>query len=148
MELYISIASAVLALASVAFSWITYRHTVIHDRRKDTLDAYNTLQEQVFDKLNRIMPKEIEEIAKHPTSPEYKELSGYLARIEHFCVGVNLEIYDRKTVYALAHGYLDGKQILSRINPLIERKNKKDADYYENTHVVLDWMKKKGPVGA
>ena len=140
MELVISIASAIFALLSVVISWKIYRCTVVHDRKKDTLDAYNILQEQVFDKLNRIMPKEIAEIVRHPTSEEYKELSGYLARIEHFCVGVNQNIYDWETVYALAHGYLDGEQILSRISPLIDRKNRNGVDYYENVHSVLDRM--------
>lgn len=142
-ELYISITSIALALVSAAFSVVTYIRTVFHDRKKDTLDAYNALQEQVFDKLNLITPKEVQEIAKHPTSPEYKELSGYLARIEHFCVGVNKKIYDRKTVYALAHGYLDGSQILSRISSLIERKNQNSKDFYNNIHTVLHWMNKK-----
>ena len=84
------------------------------------------------------------EIAKHPTSKEYKEISGYIARIEHFCVGVNMKIYDRETVYQLAHGYLDGNGILDRINPIIARKNRNaDTDYYENIHRVLNWMKQK-----
>lgn len=143
MELYISVASTVLALFSVAVSLVTYSRTVAHNRKKDTLDAYNTLQEQAFDKLNLIMPKEIAEIAKHPSSPDYKKLSGYLARIEHFCVGVNKGIYDRKTVYALAHGYLDGNQILSRILPLIERRNQNSEDFYKNIKFVLGWMREK-----
>ena len=137
---YISIAISALA---IIISVVSYIVNVQHDRKKDTLDAFNRLQEQAFDKLNLLMPKEIEEIVKHPTSPEYKELSGYVARIEHFCVGVNQEIYDRKTVYALAHGYLDGKQILGRITPMIEKKNRSGDDYYENIHKVLGWMKRK-----
>ena len=141
---YISIAISALA---IIISVVSYIVNVQHDRKKDTLDAYNTLQEQAFDKLNLLMPKEIEEIIKHPTSAEYKELSGYVARIEHFCVGVNQKIYDCKTVYALAHGYLDGKQILGRISPLIDRKNRDGEDYYENIHAVLKWMNKKSGAG-
>ncbi len=74
---------------------------------------------------------------------EIKELSGYLARIEHFCVGVNQNIYDWETIYALAHGYLDGNQILSRISPIIDRKNRSGVDYYENIRVVLNRMNEK-----
>ena len=78
---------------------------------------------------------------KHTTSKEYNEVSGYIARIEHFCVGVNQEIYDRKTVYELAHGYFDGKKLRSRMEPVIDQKNQgADKDYYENIHKVLAWM--------
>ncbi len=143
MEFAISIASAVIAIFSAATSVLMYQRTVVHDRKKDTLDAYNVLQEQVFDKINLTTPKGIAEIVRHPTSAEYKELSGYLARIEYFCVGVNQNIYDWETVYALAHGYLDGNQILSRISPLIERKNRSGADYNENIHAVLKRMNEK-----
>ena len=67
------------------------------------------------------------------------EISTYIARIEHFCVGVNSEIYDRKTVYNLAHGFLDGT-ILKRIEPIINRKNFDGKEYYDNTKKVIAWM--------
>ncbi len=138
------IMTIVLAFAALAVSLITYIKSVVHDRKRDTLDAFNTLQNEAFDKLNLLMPADIQEIAKHPTSKEYKEVSGYIARIEHFCVGVNMDIYDRETVYQLAHGYLDSKVIVDRITPIIEKKHRNaDHDYYENIHKVLDWMTKK-----
>lgn len=142
VSLVIAIISAVLAVASAGFSCFTYFRNVIHDRRRDTLDAYNTLQNEAFDKLNMMMPANIREIAENPRSDSYKTISGYVARIEHFCAGVNLGIYDRKTVYTLANGYLD-KAILSRINPIIEKKHRNaEKDYYENIHKVLAWMQK------
>ena len=52
-------------------------------------------------------------------------------------------IYDKKTVYQLAHGYLDSNQVKNRINPIINRKNHNgEIDYYENIHKVLKWMQK------
>ena len=138
-----AIISAVLAVISFAYSLYTYRKTMIHDRKQATLDAYNLLQGQAFDKLNQYMPADIRSISQHPTSKAYKEISGYLARIEHFCVGINMRIYDRETVYALAHGYMDSSTLLGRIEPMIEKKNCGQYDYYENIHIVLEWMKKK-----
>ena len=122
-----------------AFSWITYRKSIVHDRQQATLDAYNQLQEQALDQLNYYVPTQVAEIAKDPRSEEYKKISAYIARIEHFCVGVNQKIYDRKTVYELAHGYLDSS-IKKRIEPIIEKKNKFGHDYYANIHQVYDWM--------
>lgn len=103
--------------------------------------AYNQLQEQALDHLNYYMPAAIKEIAKDRRSEEYKKLSAYVARIEHFCVGVNHKIYDQKTVYELAHGYFDGG-LKTRIEPIIERKNQFDHDYYANIHEVYAWMDK------
>ena len=78
-----------------------------------------------------------------PTSKEYNDVAALVARIEHFCVGVNTRIYDKKTVYSLAHGYFDGKKLKSRILPVIDRKNNNmEYDYYSNTHQVLAWMDK------
>lgn len=141
MESTLSILAIIISAFTFLFSFYTFRWTARRDRKQATLDAYNTLQNEAFDKLNPLMPSEIQEIMKHTTSKEYNEVSGYIARIEHFCVGVNQEIYDRKTVYELAHGYFDGKKLRSRMEPVIEQKNQGvDKDYYENIHKVLAWM--------
>ena len=141
MESTLSILAIIISAFTFLFSFYTFRWTARRDRKQATLDAYNTLQNEAFDKLNPLMPSEIQEIMKHTTSKEYNEVSGYIARIEHFCVGVNQEIYDRKTVYELAHGYFDGKKLRSRMEPVIDQKNQgADKDYYENIHKVLAWM--------
>ena len=144
METTLSGIALIISGFSFIFSFYTFFWAVKRDRKQATLDAYNTLQNEAFDKLNLMMPSDIREIANDSRSKEYKEISGYIARIEHFCVGVNLGIYDKETVYELAHGYLDSQTIVDRINPIIGKKNqKKDYDYYGNIHKVLDWMKKK-----
>lgn len=141
MESTLSILAIIISAFTFLFSFYTFRWTARRDRKQATLDAYNTLQNEAFDKLNPLIPSEIQEIMKHTTSKEYNEVSGYIARIEHFCVGVNQEIYDRKTVYELAHGYFDGKKLRSRMEPVIDQKNQgADKDYYENIHKVLAWM--------
>ena len=141
MESTLSILAIIISAFTFLFSFYTFRWTARRDRKQATLDAYNTLQNEAFDKLNPLIPSEIQEIMKHTTSKEYNEVSGYIARIEHFCVGVDQEIYDRKTVYELAHGYFDGKKLRSRMEPVIDQKNQgADKDYYENIHKVLAWM--------
>ena len=104
METILSIIAIVLSVISGGFSLYSFVWTARRDRKQATLDAYNQLQEQAFDKLNTYAPAAIREIAKDSKSEQYKTVSGYIARIEHFCVGVNQKIYDRKTVYELAHG--------------------------------------------
>ena len=122
------IASFILALLAAIFSVITYLISVRHDRQKDTIDAYNTLQEQALDHLSIYMPKEIEEISKHLRSEEFKMISHYLARVEHFSVGVRKKVYDQKIVYELASGFLDGA-IWNRLKSMIDSKGEQ---YYRN----------------
>lgn len=144
METALSIIAIVLSVLSAGFSLYSFIWTARRDRKQATLDAYNTLQNEVFDRINLYKPAQIAEIVKHPTSEEYNVVAGLIARIEHFCVGVNKRIYDRKTVYELAHGYFDGQKLRSRIDPMIDRKNSRsDYDYYRNIHKVLMWMDKK-----
>ena len=142
METILSIIAIVLSVISGCFALYSFAWTARRDRKQSTLDAYNQLQEQALDNLNYYRPTEIIEIAKKPRSDEYKKVSAYIARIEHFCVGVNQGIYDPETVYALAHGYLDGS-IKKRIEPIICSKNQYGGnDYYENIHQVYNWMAK------
>lgn len=139
MEIILSVIAIIISIISGGFTCYTFYWTTKRDRKQATLEAYNRLQEQVLDQLNHYMPKEIEEISKNPRSQGYKKISAYVARIEHFCVGVNQEIYDRGVVYELAHGYLDGA-IKNRITPIIEKKNRSGHDYYANIHRMYDWM--------
>ena len=139
METILSIIAIVLSVISGGFAFYTFIWTASRDRKQATLDAYNQLQEQALDHLNYYRPAEIADIAEDPRSQAYKKVSGYIARIEHFCVGVTQKIYDRKTVYKLAHGYFDGA-VRDRIEPIIERKNQSGIDYYGNIHSVYGWM--------
>lgn len=145
VSLVITVISLSLAIGSAAFTLVTYIRTVRHDRRQATLEAFNRLQSEAFDPLNQIPPKRMREIAAEPRSEDYKTVSGYLARLEHFCVGVNQNIYDKKTVYELTHGYLDGNVIKRRIEPFLGQKNKhteENEEYYANTRAMLRWMDK------
>lgn len=143
METILSVIAIVISVLTGGFAAYTFYWTARRDRQQATLDAYNQLQKQALDHLNYYMPTQIKEIAKNPRSEEYKKISAYVARIEHFCVGVNQDIYDRETVYALARDYLDGS-IKYRIEPIIDRKNhNSDEDYYENIHEVYDWLAKR-----
>ena len=144
ITLFLAIISTSISVFSIGFSMCTYFCAVVRERRQATLEAFNRLQEQVFDPLNLYMPKEIVEYAKHPTDKQYKIISGYIARIEHFCVGVMDKTYDRKTVYKLAHGYFDSHMLWSRISPIMEAKNNDfdKEDYYENLHNTMKWMEK------
>lgn len=134
-----------IALIAVIFSAITFYLNKKHDKRKDTLDAYNRLQSEAFDDLYTKYPKaKIAEIVANYRKTEYKDqyyqLGLYLARIEHFCVGVKQDIYDWKTLYELAHGFFD-RTIRYRISPLVDRKETfTEEELYANLKYVWQRM--------
>lgn len=137
-----------IAISGIALiiSTCTYFASVRRDRRRDTLEAYNRLQNEVFDHLNAYSPEQIRDIAEDTRSIEYKTLSGYLASIEHFCAGVNARIYDEKIVYALGHGYFDGSGLRKRMEPLLDEKNSHGNTselYYVNIYAVMKWFDRK-----
>ncbi len=135
--------SLLFSLAAAAFSVFTYWSNIIHDRKQATLEAYNLLQEQALDQLYVYMPKQLKEVVKNRRSEEYKLLSSYVARVEHFAVGVNQKIYDLNTVYELSHGFLDGG-IRTRIEILIGRKDENfDEEFYQNIKVLYEKMDEK-----
>ena len=120
-SLMIALCSAVISGVSIFVSIFTYSKAVEHDRKQDTLEAFNRLQNEVLDKIT-FNKKDVAEVASDVGSDEYKTLSKYLARIEHFCVGVNTEIYDIDVLKRLAGKYFIG--IFEKLRPLIEKKRK------------------------
>ena len=141
METTLSIIALVISVISGGFALYSFFWTARRDRKQATLDAYNTLQEQALDTLNEYTSTEIKRIIEEKNKNEYRELSKCLAQLEHFSVGVNTGIYDRKTVYELAHGYLD-VAIWYKLQPILEQKQKgKQEDFYLNYRELVTWMK-------
>ena len=142
METVLSIIAIIISVISGGFALYTFFWTATRDRKQATLDAYNRLQNEALDSINLYSSQRIAGIIENPRSEEFKKLGVYIARIEHFCVGVNKEIYDKEIVYELAHGYFDGG-LRTRIEPVINLKNKYGRDFYENIHKVYAWMDEK-----
>jgi hypothetical protein len=166
MELYISLVAMVISLLSVIISVAIYIIGINRERKQATLDAFNVLQEQVFDKLNQYTFAEIrevgdiwqkaindkrkeDELAKDEREKidkvvdEYRTLSGLLARIEHFSLGVNTGIYDVNIAERAATAYL---VILYRgkLKPLIEVKQsgKANTEYYAEFRKLVERIEK------
>lgn len=52
---------------------------------------------------------------------EYRKISGYLARIEHFALGVNTGIYDTKVTERAATRYF--VMLFNKMKPILAVKN-------------------------
>ena len=142
----ISKLAAYASVVAVAFGVWNYFRDSKRKAKLDTLEAYRILQKDVLSKINSWLPSEIEEMMHDKKSEEYKELSGILAQIEAFCLGINERIYDFETFYKLAHGYFDSDRgiLKPRLLPIIKSKlDYAKEDYFRNIHMVWEKMEKK-----
>lgn len=141
-----SIVAVFIAKKTLSESMKDQRNGLIRSKKQATLETYKVLQEEVLSKINQYRPQEIKEICEENNSEEYKTISGYLARIELFCVGITDGIYDLETFYKIAHGYFDGERgmLKVRILPILETKLRSASkDYFKNIHEVWELMDKK-----
>ena len=134
----------IISFVALIFSVIKFLFNAIHEKKKDTLDAFSALQSNALDGLYYYTKGQIKEISKSSNrAAEYKELSLYLSRIEHFCVGIRNGVYNKKIVNKLAGKHL--VPLYDKLTPLIEAKRRvPDAgDTYKNfEEVVRPWKEK------
>ena len=143
MAKLIGLPTAVLGVFSAALGVYTYFRDSGRKLCSETMAEYGRLQKEVFDQLNDWTgPDQVAEAADSPGSHGHTEINNALAKIEHFCVGLNRGVYDFETFYQLSHGYFDYK-LQWLLEPLIDKKlNAHGAkeDYYNNLHKVWKRM--------
>jgi len=162
MELIISILAIIISGVSVVVSVMIYCIGVQREKKQATLDAINVLQEQALDNINQYTNAEIAEICekwhvivndrensllgsedKKNYIKKYRVLSGYLARIEHFALGVNTGIYDAKISERAATTYLL-MLYKGKLRPIIEEKNSVNpgTEYYAEFQTLIKKIEK------
>jgi len=118
------------------------------DRKMRTFEAFNVIQEQVLDEFSAKTKVEFSTIAnncrKADGKQEYVRCKTLIARLEHFALAVNSEIYDIDTVKRLAGGYFIC--LYDKILPVIEtaRKNARGASCYTEIETMVDSLCKLG----
>ena len=99
----ISVLSLMLSTAALILSLLQFRSERMRTVRFDTITAFDVLDEKVFRNA------EYHEIRDQLNDHELYQLQDFqrkarkhLAYIEHFCLSVNLKMYDIVTLYKLA----------------------------------------------
>ena len=151
MEFVISMIAVLISILTFLFTVVVEHKKAQREKKQATLDAINTLQEQAFDKLNEYTYGQIHEIAitwtlgiekkneyvnaKQGTANEfwaehheydaaiedYRKISSYLARIEHFALGVNTKIYDPTVIERATTKYFIA--LYNKLLPILAVKN-------------------------
>jgi len=150
----ISLGSALISLiasvcAAVAlFQTKKYNKESLERQRKEaTIHAYQTLQEQVLDKLVVITKKEIYDVVKNKDEIEefleiYNEYRALVARCEHFAVGVNNNIYDFNILLELSGVHL--VMLYKKFEPIIvcARSATSGKDAFKNFEILVEKIEK------
>lgn len=120
MENSLSIIAIAISVISFAFSLVSFIWTNYRDRKQVTFAVFNHLQDEVFDEINLLSKTDVKNIAEHSRDVKFTEYSQYLARIEQFCTGVFVGIYDFKITKQISGKYLN--TIYEKSLPIIEKK--------------------------
>ena len=167
-ELLLSLLATTISFISILSTVVIYHRGVRREQKQATLEAFNLLQEQVFDHLNQYTFAEIREICdiwqqairerrdkqrpeltedeqqrREKCFDEYQRLSGYLARIEHFALGVNSGIYDAAIAERAATAYLV-MLFRGKLKPLLEAKHSGagNTEYYAEFRKLVERIEK------
>ena len=143
MEIVLSVVSLAISVLGFAFSLISFISCARRERKEATLEAYSKLQSEALDMLNLYTKKSIMEIAENPRTSEYKEISSLLARCEHFSVGVNEGIYDKKVLKKLSGRYFIS--LFEKLEPMVLKKRSMGHQerYYESFELLAKAFEKR-----
>ena len=110
------------------------KQRLIHEKQKDTIDAFSKLQEEVLDKLASDSNQNVKLIVENFNQPKCKEAYDdyrvLIARLEHFSVAVNSGIYDFDVLDRLGGEHI--AFLYKKVKPVIDKANSfsYDKKYY------------------
>ncbi len=143
-----ALVSAAIALGALVHSAVTQRRTADENRKNNTINAFNSLQDNVLDKMVSIAEDDIAAIVENKDDGvKVKEAyNGYrtlVARCEHFAVGVNSGVYDINLVNDLGGKHLI--YLYQKVLPVIdEARTHDDTAYKEFEKMVTALYKLRG----
>lgn len=138
-EDFVPIVISIIALVLTIFQ---YFGDYSRKRKQDTLEAYDDLQSEVFTTLN-CLRKQFPALISDRNFEKRSEITNCLAKIERFCVGVNLKIYDFKTLERCGGAYFVRQYLY--LKPVIQDKRTRNngETHYDEFEKVAMKLKKK-----
>ena len=119
MLIAMELTAIIISILALVFSFSQFIFDYIHCKKADTIAAYNRLQDDVF--INLIpLPCPLPPMTS--ADPLWQDVTVYLAKIEHFSVGINTGIYSIKVLNRLGGAYFIRQ--FERLWPVIDFKRK------------------------
>lgn len=140
-----AVVSATLAFASLVNTVIIQRKTAAENKKNNTINAYNRLQDKVLDYMAKYPKEQVEILVDdRDYEPEIKEAYDacrtLIARCEHFAVGVNTGVYDIDLVDDLGGKHLI--YLYQKVLPIIDEARAHDEEAYKEFEKMVTALAK------
>lgn len=136
----IDIIAVILSTLALLFSIAQFSRDSLRQQKESTLNAYNALQYDAFEKLNKYVDMSTIEYQ----SEEWEEITICLAQIENFSVGINTGIYSLKILNRLGGAFFIRQ--FEKLTPVINLKREKNVSpgsHYDEFEKTVEMLRKR-----
>ena len=132
----------VISILALTLTLFQYFGEYDRNRKQATLEAYDQLQGEVFLTLNKLR-KQYPILSPDRNFEERPTITNCLAKLERFCVGINLRIFDLRTLERCGGAYFVRQYLY--LKPIIQdkRTRKNGGSHYDEFEKVAMKLKKK-----
>lgn len=136
----IDIIAVILSTLALLFSIVQFSRDSLRQQKESTLNAYNALQYDAFEKLNKYVDMSTIEYQ----SDAWEEITICLAQIENFSVGINTGIYSLKILNRLGGAFFIRQ--FEKLTPVINLKREKNVSpgsHYDEFEKTVEMLRKR-----
>ena len=141
--LTMELAALILSIAAILLSIYQWWRDNSRQKKESTISAYYNLQNDVFNELNRMIDAyngNMRSITQE--TEDWKKVTTYLSKIEHFSVGVNTGVYSLEILNRMAGGYFI--HIYEILEPVIQKKrayNNSNGKHYDEFQATVNGLR-------
>ena len=134
------IVAILVSILAFLFSIVQFSRDSSRQQKESTLNAYNALQYDTFEKLNKYVDMSTIEYQ----SDAWEEITICLAQIENFSVGINTGIYSLKILNRLGGAFFIRQ--FEKLTPVINLKREKNVSpgsHYDEFEKTVEMLRKR-----
>lgn len=134
------IVAILVSILALILSVIQFFRDSSRQKKESTLNAYNALQYDAFEKLNKYVDMSTIEYQ----SDAWEEITICLAQIENFSVGINTGIYSLKILNRLGGAFFIRQ--FEKLMPVIKLKREKNVSpgsHYNEFEKTVEMLRKR-----
>ena len=134
------IVALLVSILALLFSIVQFARDSSRKKKESTLNAYNALQYDAFEKLNKYVDMSTIEYQ----SDAWEEITICLAQIENFSVGINTDIYSLEILNRLGGAFFIRQ--FEKLMPVIKlnrEKNVSPGSHYNEFEKTVEMLRKR-----
>lgn len=134
------IVALLVSILALLFSIVQFARDSSRKKKESTLNAYNALQYDTFEKLNKYVDMSTIEYQ----SDAWEKITICLAQIENFSVGINTGIYSLKILNRLGGAFFIRQ--FEKLMPVIKLKREKNVSpgsHYDEFEKTVEMLRKR-----